>query len=54
MTDYKGLPTRLARVLETITLFKDEPQALKKMITMHLEATWLEGKIDAMKDKEER
>ena len=52
MTDYKGLSARLTRVLETISLFKDDPTALKKLIAVHLEMTWLEGKIDAMKERE--
>lgn len=52
MTTYQGLPARLTRVLETITLFKDDPTALKKLIALHLESVWLEGRINAMINKE--
>lgn len=42
---YENADKRAAAILETIRLFKDKPDALKRMIKLHVEVIYAEGKV---------
>jgi len=42
---YENADKRAAGILETVSLFKDKPDVLKRMIKLHVEVIYAEGKV---------
>jgi hypothetical protein len=42
---YENADKHTAGILETISLFKDSPAALKRLIKLHVEVIYAEGKV---------
>jgi hypothetical protein len=45
---------RTAGVLETIFLFKDKPDALKRLVKLHVEVIYADGKLAGIEEMKVR